>query len=79
MRKAMTPKEIRKERKRIDSEIKKRQSFVDKSYNKLYSLYNKCKHPDKYESPPTTDAMAIYECPDCGALGFESWFRDRVR
>ncbi len=72
----MTPKEIRRERKLIDREIEKRKVLLDKIYEKLYKLYGKCKHPDIRESPPTTDSKKLYKCPDCGALGFEKWFRD---
>lgn len=63
----MTGAEIRKERKRLESEISKLETQKKMLLAQLDGLENQCEHPKAFNTSHTGESCR--DCPDCGGCG----------
>lgn len=63
----MTGAEIRKERKRLESEISKLETQKKMLDVQLDSLESQCEHPKAYRTSHMGESCR--DCPDCGGCG----------
>lgn len=63
----MTRAEILKERKRLESEVKKLETHTKMLLAQLDGLESLCEHPKAFNTSHTGESCR--DCPDCGGCG----------